>query len=146
MTDTQPRPTALHVYLGYRDAPAALTWLTEVIGFSSILSFPDADGGIQHAELVLGEAAIVVFTDQVGYERAPLKGESAGFGVYLSVPDEAAVDAVHTRAVEAGATVLWAPGGTEWGNYRCRVLDAEGYEWTVGTHRPGEPQAGWTED
>jgi hypothetical protein len=26
-------------------------------------------------------------------------------------------------------------------NYRCRVLDPEGFEWTFGTHWPGEPVA-----
>ncbi len=31
------------------------------------------------------------------------------------------------------------PGLTEWGNYRIRVADPEGYEWTFGTHRPGLP-------
>jgi uncharacterized glyoxalase superfamily protein PhnB len=37
--------------------------------------------------------------------------------------------------------VVWEPAGTEWGNYRCRVLDIEGHEWTFGVYRPGEPQS-----
>jgi len=32
---------------------------------------------------------------------------------------------------------VWKPELTEWGNYRVRVADPEGYEWTFGTHRPG---------
>lgn len=56
------------------------------------------------------------------------------------------VDAVFATAVEAGATVVWEPSPTEWGSYRCRVLDPEGYEGTFGTLRPGEAQAGdWSE-
>lgn len=34
------------------------------------------------------------------------------------------------------------PELTDWGNYRCRVADIEGYEWTFGTHLPGEPVSG----
>lgn len=35
---------------------------------------------------------------------------------------------------------MWKPGATEWGSYRCRVLDLEGYEWTFGTLLPGQSQ------
>ena len=86
----------------------------------------------------------MVFSDDSGYDRPARKGESVGFGLYLAVADEAAVDAAHTRAVAAGATVIWEPGITQWGNYRFRVLDPEGYEWTFGTHRPGEPAGDWS--
>jgi uncharacterized glyoxalase superfamily protein PhnB len=51
------------------------------------------------------------------------------------------VDAIHESAVAAGAESIWTPDTTEWGNYRCRVADPEGYEWTFGTHRPGLPAA-----
>jgi uncharacterized glyoxalase superfamily protein PhnB len=104
------------------------------------MAFPDDDGGIAHSELRLGDAVVIVFSDRDGYERAPRNGATAGFGVYLTLVSEADVDAVHARALAAGATSIWAPEATEWGNYRCRVLDPEGFEWSFGTHRPGEPQ------
>lgn len=88
---------------------------------------------------------IVVFSDRDGYERPPSKGDTVGFGIYLCVADSAAVDAVHARALDAGAIGVWEPGTTEWGNYRCRVVDPEGFEWSFGTHRPGEPQDDWSE-
>lgn len=141
---TTSQPTALHAYYGYRDAPAAIDWLATAFGFEPTMQFPDDHGGVAHAELRLGDAVIMVFSDHDGYERPPRKGDTGGFGSYLRVADEAAVDAVHARAAAAGATVVWAPQGTEWGNYRCRVLDPEGFEWSFGTHRPGEPQE-WSE-
>lgn len=61
--DTAPRRATLHVYLGYRDADAALEWL------------------------------------------------------------------VAARAVDPNADVVWTPAASEW-NYRCRVRDSEGREWT----------------
>jgi uncharacterized glyoxalase superfamily protein PhnB len=139
MTETSSHPADLHAYFGYRDAPAALAWLERAFGFETTMSFPDDAGGIAHAELRRGDAAIVVFSDRDGYERPPRRGDTTGFGTYVSVPAGAEVDAVFARASAAGATAVWEPGHTEWGNYRCRVADPEGFEWTFGTHRPGEP-------
>ncbi|GGP39147.1 VOC family protein [Saccharothrix coeruleofusca] len=133
---------SLSAYLGYRDAEAALDWLGRVFGFEVTMSFPDERGGVAHAELRLGDAAVIVFSDHDGYERPPRRGETSGLGLYLVVDDRAAVDAIHARAVTEGAEVIWKPEATEWGNYRVRVLDPEGFEWTCGTHRPGEPQGG----
>lgn len=146
MTETNHRPVDLHAYLGYRDAPAALAWLEQAFGFVPTMTVPDGDGGIAHAELRLGDAVVVVFSDRDGYERPPRKGDTAGHGLYLTVPAPADVDAVHARALDAGATSIWEPAATEWGNYRCRVVDPEGSEWTFGTHRPGEPQGEWAEE
>ena len=134
---TAPRPIALHVYLGYRDAPGALDWLRTVLDAEVTMHRPDDDGGVLHAELRVGDAAFVVFTDP-GHTPPVRRGDTSGQGVFFSVPDEAAVDAAFARATAAGAEVVWAPGGTEWGRYRTRFVDPEGREWTVGTHRPGE--------
>jgi uncharacterized glyoxalase superfamily protein PhnB len=150
MTETSPmtstcRPAALHAYFGYRDAPAALAWLERAFGFETVTSFPDDAGGVLHAELRRGDAAIVVFSDRDGYERPPRKGDTTGFGAYVSVADATDVDAVYAGALAAGATGIWEPADTEWGNYRCWVADPEGFEWTFGTHRPGERHGTWDE-
>lgn len=109
------------------------------------MEFPDDHGGIQHAELRREDVAIIVFSDDAGSDRPALKGESVGHGLYISVESQADVHAAFAAAKEAGATVIWEPEATEWGNYRCRVLDLEGYEWSVATHRPGESSAHWSE-
>lgn len=132
--------TSLHAYLGYRDAPAAIEWLGGAFGFALTMCFPDDAGGIMHAELRRGDAAIAVFSDRDGYERAPRRGDTTGLGLLLCVSDETEVDALHARAVAAGATLVWDLATSEWGNHRFRVLDPEGIEWTVGTYRPGEPE------
>lgn len=137
---TERRPITLHTYFAYRDAPAALDWLRRVLGFEVTMQWPDDHGGIQHAELRLGAAVVVVFSeDGAGYDTPVLRGETTGRGIYLSPPDDATVDAVFARARAAGATVVWEPHATEWGGYRCRFLDPEGHEWSLNTHLPGEP-------
>ncbi|MEV7552997.1 VOC family protein [Amycolatopsis sp. NPDC089917] len=144
MTETQERPAALHSYLAYRDAAKALRWLENAFGFETVLEYPDDKGLIQHSELRLGGASIIVFSAEEDYDRATRKGETVGHGLYVSLPTQEAVDAVFASAVEAGATTVWKPESTEWGNYRFRVDDLEGYEWTFGTHVPGEPQTDWS--
>ena len=143
MIETSHRPADLHAYFGYRDAPAALAWLERAFGFETTAMFPDGTGGVLHAELRRGDAAVVVFSDRDGYERPPRKGDTVGFGAYVSVAGTDDVDAVYARAIEAGATGIWEPADTEWGNYRCRVADPEGFEWTFGTYRPGFPEDDW---
>lgn len=140
------RPPSLHAYFGYRDAPAALRWLERAFGFETLYEVPDGEGGIMHSEVKFGAVAFMVFSDAgAGYDRPARKGDSVGQGMYVSVEQDATVDTIHASAAEAGATVIWAPEATEWGSYRCRVLDLEGYEWTFGTLHPGQaPEGDWS--
>lgn len=133
---------ALHVYLAYRDAPAAIDWLERALGFTTTMRYDDERGVVVHAELRRGESALVVFADDgAGYDRPGARGDTVGQGVYFAVTDPAVVDATWAQAIAAGAVPVWEPASTQWGNYRCRVRDAEGYEWTFGTHRPGQDVA-----
>ncbi|WP_181783850.1 VOC family protein [Pseudonocardia pini] len=90
-------------------------------------------------ELRSGDAAVVVFTDREGYARPERRGDTYGQGLYLAYDDPAEVDAVWKRAQAAQAPVVWELETSEWGNHRFRVLDPEGFEWTIGTLRPGLP-------
>lgn len=145
MTENAAPPATLHAYFSYRDAVSALRWLERAFGFETTMEVPDGKGGVMHAELRREGVSILVFSDDVGYDRPERKGESVGHGSYVWLAAEAAVNAVFASAVEAGAVTVWEPGATEWGNFRCRVADPEGYEWTFGTHRPGESvSADWS--
>jgi len=128
-------------YFGYVDAPAALAWLEEAFGFETVRRWDDPSGVLAHAELRLDDAVIILFADAgQGYDRMRPKADDAcGHGTYLTVPSQEALDAMWARAMAAGATPVYKPETSEWGNYRCRVRDPEGYEWTFGTYRPGEP-------
>ncbi|MEU8221481.1 VOC family protein [Kribbella sp. NPDC048915] len=134
MTNT----ATLYAYFGYRDAVGALRWLEKAFGFETSMEVPDGKGGIMHAEMRYGGVAFTLFTDEDGYDWPARKGDTVGHGLYLGfdTPDE--VDAIFAKATAAGAETVWKPELSEWGNYRCRVVDPEGYEWTFGTHRPGQ--------
>jgi uncharacterized glyoxalase superfamily protein PhnB len=123
-------------YLSYSDGVAAIAWL-EALGFVTVVRQDDEGGAVQHAELRLGDAVIMVATADADYTVAPLVDRSTGNGIYLHVED---VGAIYAAAVAAGATPVFPPETTEWGTDRARVLDPEGHEWSFGTYRPG---AGW---
>jgi len=134
--------TTLHSYFSYRDASAALDWLTRAFGFEITARYDDESGQVAHAELRPDDAAIIVFSDAgAGYDHPTPRADTVGHGTYFDMPSEDAVNAVWERAMAAGATPVWKPEASEW-NYRCRVLDPEGYEWTFGMYRPGLP-ASW---
>ncbi len=87
-----------------------------------ITSVPDQPTSTLHAYL--------------GYRDAP----AADVGLYLAVAGPEDVHEAYASAVAAGAESVWAPEQSEW-NYRARVVDPQGVEWTLGTYRPGEPGA-----
>lgn len=127
-------PVKLVAYLSYADAPAGIGWLT-ALGFA-VLSREDSDtGAVTHAELRLGDAVVMVASDDRGYQVPPLLDQSTGMGVYLVVDD---VDTIYSAALDAGGVTVIAPEDTSWGSRRARVLDPEGREWSFGTYEPGQ--------
>lgn len=80
--------------------------------------------------------ALVVFSDLDGCGRPAPKGDTVGQGVYLAAADQRTVDETWAPATAAGTAVVWQAALSEW-NYRFRVRDPEGREWTMGTHVPG---------
>ncbi|MFC9730667.1 VOC family protein [Streptomyces roseolus] len=126
----------LHAYLSYQDTEAALAWLSGV-GFEVVRRQDEEDGSLLHAELRLGNAVVMVAAAHDAYSRPGLHGVSTGSGLYLSLPSPVAVDRWYFHAVSAGGVPVIEPEATEWGTRRARVLDPEGHEWSVGTHRPG---------
>ncbi|TDD45715.1 glyoxalase [Kribbella antibiotica] len=136
MSEHNSNTATFHTYLSYRDAPSALRWLEKAFGFETTLEYPDEQGGIAHAEVRYGGVAFMLFTDHLGYDRPVRKEDTVGQGLYIGVDDRETVDALYQRAVAAGAETVWEAAASEW-NYRFRVADPEGYEWTFGIHRPG---------
>jgi uncharacterized glyoxalase superfamily protein PhnB len=125
--------TKLYAYLSYHDAPAALDWL-QAVGFEIVRRQDGPAGTVLHSEVRMGEAVLMVASNDADYRRQPLIGRSTGQGLYLLVDD---VDSFHRMALAAGGTSVIEPEYTEWGTRRSRVLDPQGQEWSAGTYQPG---------
>lgn len=128
----------LYAYLSYQDARAALEWLQNV-GFIVVRRQDGPNNTVTHAtvthaEVRLGNAVVMLASDDAGYTTPPLMGRSTGRGLYLLVDD---VDAFFDRATSAGGIPVIEPEDTEWGTRRCRILDPQGHEWSAGSYEPG---------
>ncbi|ODN72552.1 VOC family protein [Methylobrevis pamukkalensis] len=136
MTQTMPRPAIMPALL-YRDPRAAVEFLARAFGFEPRLVAADGDGGIAHAELVLGGAMVMV---------GPARDE--GFGAFVGVPAEvgkatagiyvvvADPDAVHATAVAAGAEILLPLTDQDYGGRDFTCRDPEGQIWSFGSYDP----------
>ena len=123
-------------YFGYRDADAALVWLSEAFGFNKTQAFLGADGKVMHAEMSFGSGVIMLGTATEEQMKQNYQNIPAGVGIYVCVDN---VDAHYDRAKAAGAHIVYGPEATEFGTRRYRTRDLEGYEWSFGTYRPSVP-------
>jgi uncharacterized glyoxalase superfamily protein PhnB len=118
--------------LQYRDAPAALEWLSEAFGFQKIFATPGPDGTIVHAEMSFGSGVIMLGSAGEDLER-PDDWRAAPQSVYVAVEE---VDAHHDRAKAAGAEITRELENLDYGSREYSARDLEGHHWHFGTYRP----------
>jgi uncharacterized glyoxalase superfamily protein PhnB len=122
----------------YRDAPAAIEWLCQVLGFQRHAVYPGENGSIAHAELTLGGGMVMLGSakddDLSRNYKSPadLDGMETR-SVYIVVPD---ADAAHARALAANATIVRPLHDTPYGSREFAVKDPEGHTWGLGTYDP----------
>jgi uncharacterized glyoxalase superfamily protein PhnB len=136
---TQTGTQTIFPALRYRDAPAAIEWLGRAFGFEKRMSIDEPNGMIAHAELVLGDAMIMLGSvrplDSNAYSAvAPPPGSAS---LYVVVDDP---DALHARARDAGAEIVGAPYDTDYGSREFTVRDLDGNVWSFGTYQPWAEQ------
>ncbi|HEX4345418.1 MAG TPA: VOC family protein [Solirubrobacteraceae bacterium] len=118
--------------LRYRDARAAIDWLAEAYGFEEMQAHADDEGIVRHAEIRGFGGIVMLGTEPEGGD--PLWGEHTGQGwMYLSTDD---VDALHDRAVAAGAEIVRPLQDTDYGSREFSSRDPEGNVWSFGTYAP----------
>ena len=122
----------------YRDAPAAIEWLCRAFGFSRQLVVPDEDGGIAHAQLVLGNGMIMLgsYRDEGEYDRLVRLPEDAGGSTQAAYIVIGEIEDHYRRAVEAGARVVYELAEQDYGGKLYSVLDPEGHLWNFGSYDP----------
>ena len=121
-------------FFRYKDAPAAIEWLSKAFGFKVLMNVPGEHGTIAHAELHLGPAIIMVGSGD-DWAAAPVPSDVRAIkqGVYVAIND---VDAHCERAKAAGAKILRGPEDTDYRSREYSALDPGGYYWSFGKYRP----------
>jgi uncharacterized glyoxalase superfamily protein PhnB len=138
VTTNDNLPT-IYPSLQYRDCPAAIEWLTKVLGLTRHLVVSGAGGRIDHAELRFRNGLVMLAStteDGLDWLGMPVGPSS----ISLVARDGAAVDALYARVQRAGARIVRELGDSDYGPYGIShgftCLDAEGHRWTVATYQP----------
>lgn len=124
--------TTIYTSLLCKDADAAIEWLETVLGANRRELHRADDGHIVHAEVELGDSIIMLGTAGAG--REPFASLPAGNRLIYAAVDDA--EALHDRAVAAGAEVAMPLTDTDYGSRDFTLRDGEGNLWSFGTYRP----------
>jgi uncharacterized glyoxalase superfamily protein PhnB len=128
MADWRP---ALISAICYRDAKAALAWLTAAFGFETVMLIEDDQGNLAHSEMRFEDAAVMIGNEWSADHKSPASiGGKNTQTVHIQIKSD--IDAHCERARAAGAEILAEPENQFYGDrtYRCR--DLEGHIWTIG--------------
>jgi PhnB protein len=118
-------------YLIVQDAVKAIGWYESALGFVEVVRLADPGGKVMHAELCLGEAAIMLADEfpDMGY-RSPISVGGSSVSILLYVAD---VDAVFARAVASGADEVMPVADQFDGDRRGTLKDPFGHIWLLAT-------------
>jgi uncharacterized glyoxalase superfamily protein PhnB/dihydrofolate reductase len=133
---------AITPYLLYRDAGAALAWLTKAFGLrQSGEAHKDGDGRVTHAAMKLGDAWVMLGSPGPDFKNPKLLGQVTQ-NLYVDVEN---VDKHYALAVKAGAKIVEEPKDTVYGARRYGAEDPEGHRWyfaqEIAPNRPAGKKA-----
>ena len=128
MPDVKPIPdgyTAITPYLVVEGASDFIDFLVSAFGAVERFRIPMPQGGIGHAEVEIGGAALML-SDALPPEWPPTNTL-----IHLYVED---CDAVYAQALAAGAASVAEPADQFYGDRLARVTDPKGNHWSISTH------------
>jgi uncharacterized glyoxalase superfamily protein PhnB len=116
----------------YADAPAAIEWLVRAFGFTVRSDHRTPDGSVAHADLLFGSNSIGVSSALASAPDSPWA--QVRQGLYVRVADP---DAIHNRAVAAGAEIVSPLTDLSYGSRDFTLRDPGGHLWAFGTYDTG---------
>ncbi len=132
-TSTTPAPTVWPL-ITYRDARAGIAFLVEAFGFEQVAvhAREGDDSIVEHAQLrwPLGGG---IMLGSAGKDDTAFGQRRPGNDSVYVVCDEP--DALHDRAMAAGATLVRGLADEDYGSRGFTVRDPEGNLWSFGTYR-----------
>jgi uncharacterized glyoxalase superfamily protein PhnB len=127
MTRLERGAQVIAPYLSYDDAPAAIAFLCEALGFEEQYRLDMDDGRIGHAELTFAGNVLMLASSypEMGF-TGPAQLPAVHSQLHITVED---VEAHYERARAAGATIAAEPADQPHGDRSYRVNDPEGRRW-----------------
>ncbi len=119
-------------YLIVNGAAAAIAFYKDAFGATELMRMPTPDGKIGHAEIKIGDSAIMLADEypEMGYKSPQSIGGSAvSLMIYLED-----VDSTFARAIDKGARALQPIKNQFYGDRSGTLQDPFGHVWTLATH------------
>lgn len=135
MANVKPIPDRypqLSPYICVKNAAEAIEFYSSVFGAAERMRLPGGEGKIEHAELQIGDALIMLSDEYPEMEVVAPKG-SGEVSVILNVYVED-VDATFAKAIELGAIEIRPLENQFYGDRNGQFVDPFGHRWTVATH------------
>lgn len=113
-------------------AAAAIEFYTKAFGAEEIMRLPTPDGKLIHASVRMGDS-VVMLADEIPAMGClgPKSLKGSPVTIHLQVDD---ADALHKRAVAAGATNVMEVQEMFWGDRYGIVEDPFGHRWSIAHH------------
>lgn len=130
--------TSVTPYLIVRDAARAIEFYKDVFGATETLRLSDPAGKVNHAELRIGNAAVMLAEEmaEMGY-RGPIAVGGTPVSLLLYVED---VDGVFEKALGAGAESKRPVADQFYGDRVGTLIDPYGHQWSIATHVEDVPE------
>ncbi|MGH9116866.1 MAG: VOC family protein [Acidimicrobiales bacterium] len=125
---TEHLAPSIYPVLRYADPATAIQFLADAFGFREHEVHKGPDGEIAHAELSFGNGLVML-----GHYPQSVELDRGAQSVYVVAAD---VDAVHDRAVAAGAEIVYPLSDQDHGSRDFSAKDPAGNVWSFGTYRP----------
>jgi PhnB protein len=130
----KPIPEGYHSitpYLGIQQAAEAIEFYKKAFNASEVMRLTMPDGNIGHAELRIGDSAIMLGTP---CDQGPLSNpqQAVSIGLHLYVTD---VDQSFQQALDAGAQSVSEVKDQFYGDRSGTLRDPFGHLWFLATHK-----------
>ncbi len=125
----------------YKDANKALEFLTQALGFKENAVYRDDKNVVQHAELNLGKAMIMIGTYHPETHFGKMIGtpnETNGLNTQSAFIIIEEVDKHYENAKANGAKIVMDIKDVDYGGRGYSCKDTEGYIWSFGSYNPFE--------
>jgi uncharacterized glyoxalase superfamily protein PhnB len=130
---SDPATTYVWPSLAARNARALIDFYVEAFGFTISALYGEEDH-VDHCEILWPLGGGIMLGDEKT-DRVEWALKPGTFGVYVVTDNP---DALHDRALAAGATLLRGLNDTDYGSREFSVQDPEGNRWSFGTYRGAE--------
>ena len=127
MTRKFPRPQGHHTItpgFAVEHAAKVIAFIERAFGGKVIERYDGPTGVVFHAEMLLGDSAVMLGSGQPGQPPMP-----ASLSFYVDTGEQ--VDATYRRALDAGAKSVTEPKTQFYGYRSACVQDAGGNRWTI---------------